>query len=257
MSKYASLIEAIFKAHYNEGVTSFEFTREEIIAQAKRLRIALPKNVGDVIYSFRYRKEFPASILSTCGENEAWVIEGIGKAKYLFRKTTNGWIEPELDHYQIKIPDATPEIIERYALSDEQALLAKVRYNRLIDTFLGITTYSLQNHLRTQVKGIGQIEVDELYVGINKDGTQFIIPVQAKGGNDKIGVVQIRQDIRFCAERYPQLVCRPVAVQFKGSNVIAMFLLELQDEELRMVDERHYKLVPNEEITDEELRVRT
>ena len=59
----------------------------------------------------------------------------------------------------IKIPDATPEIIAAYALGDdEQALLAKVRYNRLIDIFLGLTTYSLQNHLRTYVAGMGQIE---------------------------------------------------------------------------------------------------
>ena len=131
--------------------------------------------------------------------------------------------------------------------------MAKVRYNRLIDIFLGITTYSLQNHLRTQVRDIGQIEVDEPYVGLNKLGAQFIIPVQAKGGNDKIGIVQIGQDVRFCAERYPQLICRPVAVQFKEENVIVMFLLDLQDEELRVVEERHYKLVPNIDITDAEL----
>ena len=74
MSKYAALIQAIFKAHYVQGATSFEFPREEIIVQAKRLRIALPKNVGDVIYSFRYRRELPASILATCGSEETWVI---------------------------------------------------------------------------------------------------------------------------------------------------------------------------------------
>jgi hypothetical protein len=238
---------------YTDGVNSFEFTREEIVTQAKKLQIDLPKNIGDVIYSFRYRKELPSSILSTCNESEIWVIEGIGKAKYRFRKTTSGWIEPRENHYQIKIPDATPEIIERFALNDEQALLAKVRYNRLVDTFLGITSYSLQNHLRTQVQGIGQIEVDELYVGINKAGTHFIIPVQAKGGNDKIGVVQIRQDILFCAERYPYLTCRAIAVQFMGNNVIAMFHLELQDEELMVVEERHFRLVRKEEISDEEL----
>lgn len=51
-------------------------------------------------------------------------------------------------------------------MSDEQALLAKVRYSRLVDIFLGIAAYSLQNHLRTSVVGIGQIEMDELYVGI-------------------------------------------------------------------------------------------
>ena len=65
----------------------------------------------------------------------------------------------------INIPDGTPEIIRGYALDDEQALLAIVRYNRLIDIFLSLTTYSLQNHLRTTVLNIGQIEIDELYIG--------------------------------------------------------------------------------------------
>ena len=53
------------------------------------------------------------------------------------------------------------------AMSDEQALLAKVRYNRLIDVFLGLVAYSLQNHLRTTVTEMGQIEIDEIYVKLD------------------------------------------------------------------------------------------
>jgi len=33
---------------------------------------------------------------------------------------------------------------------------------------------------RWHVKGIGQIEIDELYVGVNKNSAQFTVPVQAK-----------------------------------------------------------------------------
>lgn len=68
------------------------------------------------------------------------------------------FIEPDTMLATIKIPDGTPSIVKKYSASDEQALLTIVRYNRLIDTFLGITCYSLQNHLRTTVDGIGQIE---------------------------------------------------------------------------------------------------
>ena len=46
---------------------------------------------------------------------------------------------------------------------NEQELLAIVRYNRLIDIFLGITCYSLQNHLQTTITGIGQVETNEIY----------------------------------------------------------------------------------------------
>src|SRR5690606_32839349 len=146
---------------------------------------------------------------------------------------------------------ATPEIISAYALGDEQALLAKVRYNRLIDIFLGITASSLQNHLRTTVRGIGQIEVDELYVGLDRNGCQYVVPVQAKGGRDKHGRQQTEQDIACCEQKFPALRCRPVSAQFITANKIAMFELALQDGEIRVVSEEHYELVPAASITDQ------
>ena len=112
----------------------------------------------------------------------------------------------------------------RYAPGDEQALLAKLRYKRLIDIFLGITTASLQNHLRTSLQaaqGRTQIEIDELDVGLNADGAHFVVPVQAKVGRDQIGIVQTQPDVAFCAERFPGLACRPVAAQALRDDVMA------------------------------------
>ena len=80
------------------------------------------------------------------------------------------------------MPDSTPGIIARYSFNDEQAVLARVRYNRLIDIFLGIACLSLQNHFRTTVPGMGQVETDEIYVGVDKGGSHYVVPVQAKGG---------------------------------------------------------------------------
>lgn len=183
-----------------------------------------------------------------------WVIELAGHANYRFRLSQINRILPNLNLIQIKIPDSTPEIIAKYALSDEQALLAKVRYCRLLDIFLGITTYSLQNHLRTTVPNIGQIEIDEIYVGVSRNGTHFVIPVQAKGGDDQLGVVQTKQDIACCAVKFPELICRPVAAQFMADSIIAMFELVLEKDEIVVVEEKHYKLVLGDEISDEDLR---
>jgi hypothetical protein len=158
----------------------------------------------------------------------------------------------------IKVPDATPEIIGAYALNDEQALLARVRYNRLIDIFLGVTAYSLQNHMRTTVKGIGQIEIDEVYVALDRQGVQYVIPVQAKGGRDQLAVVQTNQDLACCAEKFPSLVCRSVSAQFidieDKKKKIAMFELTVEDGRVVVVEEKHYRLVPSAEISIEELR---
>ena len=141
----------------------------------------------------------------------------------------------------IKIPDATPGMVAKYALSDEQALLAKLRYNRIIDIFTGITCYSLQNHLRTTVENIGQIETDELYVGVDKNGLHYIIPIQAKGGKDELSIVQIEQDIKLCCQKYPLLICKAIASQFMADDVIAIIELALVDDEIKKITEKHNK----------------
>jgi len=186
-----------------------------------------------------------------------WVIDGAGRARYRFSLVPSNRILPNPALRAIKIPDATPEIISAYALNDEQALLAKVRYNRLIDIFLGVTAYSLQNHMRTTVRGIGQIEIDEVYVALDRQGVQYVIPVQAKGGKDQLAVVQTKQDLACCAEKFPTLVCRSVSAQFidmEGKNEkIAMFELSVEEGRVVIVEEKHYRLVPSAEIGIEEL----
>ncbi len=252
-NRYQALIETIFLASYKKGITAIPFTREEMLANAESLGIKLPKNPGDILYSFRYRYPLPAKILATQPKGKEWIIEGKGRAMYQFCLVPINRIAPNPNLITIKIPDATPEIIAVNSLSDEQALLAKVRYNRLIDIFLGITTYSLQNHLRTTVRDLGQIEIDEIYVGIDRQGCQYIIPVQAKGGNDQLSTVQAKQDIACCSEKFPGLVFRAISAQFMDDSRIAIFELCLDDDGLvKTVEERHYLLVPGDRITAED-----
>ena len=202
-----------------------------------------------MVYSFRYRSKLPESIQTTAPEGKEWIIVGVGSAQYCFKLCNVANIVPNPHLEDIPIPDNIPEAISLYQLSDEQSLLCKIRYNRLLDLFLGMVTYSMQNHLRTRVKGIGQIEIDELYVGVNKIGQHFIIPVEAKGGTDKVGVVQMMQDIRYCEQRFPDLICVPVAVhRMADDNCLCMFRLTLDGEDARIVDEKHYKLLLNDEI---------
>ncbi|MGA2589962.1 MAG: endonuclease [Bryobacteraceae bacterium] len=256
-NRYQAIIKTIFDRHHKSGMKSFEFTREEFVEMAQDLKIALPKNLGDLPYAFRFRWKLPDEILATAGKDREWIIELVGRAKYRFRLAKLANIVPNPSMIAIKIPDATPEIIAAYALSDEQALLAKVRYNRLLDIFLGLTTYSLQNHLRTTVKSMGdsQIEIDEIYVGVNKHGEQFALPVQAKGGSDRLSVVQTAQDLACCREKFAGLTCRPISAQFMSGDVIAMFELALDGEDVKLVEEKHYKLVPSDQIGADDLKL--
>ncbi|MCP4399623.1 MAG: endonuclease [bacterium] len=252
-NRYKQLIEKIFFDRFSPDAQEIHFERPDLEVAASDLGIKLPKNLGDAIYSMRYRMPLPESILKTQPDGMEWIIEGTGRAKYCFKLVKINRITPNTELITIKIPDSTPEIVSQYALSDEQALLAKVRYNRLIDIFLGLTTYSLQNHLRTTVPGVGQIEIDEIYVGIDRAGCHYVIPVQAKGGDDQLSVVQTKQDIQCCSEKYPTLVCRAVSTQFMEDDLIALFELTVQDERVKLVRELHYRLVFSEEITESDL----
>lgn len=60
-NRYQRIIERIFLSRYQDGATRVEFEREDIVRTASALDIKLPKNLGDVIYSFRYRTPLPES----------------------------------------------------------------------------------------------------------------------------------------------------------------------------------------------------
>ncbi len=229
------------------------FEREDLETAAKDLAIKLPKNLGDVIYSFRYRTALPEYIKSKAPQDKEWTISPSGRSRYCFVAKDVSHITPQPMMTTIKIPDATPGIVVKYAQGDEQSLLAKLRYNRLIDIFTRVTCYSLQNHLRTAIKGIGQVETDEIYVGIDRSGIHYVFPVQAKGGSDKIGIVQIEQDIALCSVKFPQLVCRPIAAQFIEKDRIALFEFTEDEEGVRLHREVHYRLVPPENMSDEDV----
>ncbi len=252
-SAYELIIKKIFHSKYKKGIRKIEFERDELKEAADKLKIPIPKNLGDLVYSFRYRKPLPQSINSTAQKGHIWIIRPAGIAKYRFVQVPDIPIEPNKNMTITKVPDATPGIIAKYALSDEQALLAKLRYNRLIDIFTGVTCYSLQNHLLTAIPGIGQVETDEIYVGIDKRGNHYIIPVQAKGGKDKLSIIQIEQDMALCGHKFKSLICRSIAAQFMKDDVIAMFEFEATNERTAIASEKHYKLVNPDDLTPDDL----
>ena len=253
MSTYRRIIERVFLDRYRPGDVEVDFLRDDLVDAAEALGLPVPKNLGDVLYTFRSRRAFPESVAEKAPVDKQWSIRGAGLGAYKFRLVTANRIVPNSALMTIKIPDATPEIVSAHSMTDEQALLAKIRYNRLLDIFLGVSAYSLQNHLRTTVKDIGQIEIDEIYVAVDSAGRQFVLPVQAKGGNDRLSVEQSEQDFLWCGDRLPDLLCRPILTQFAEGDLIAMFEVTMEDNEIRVVQERHYRLVPASEVTPEDL----
>ena len=171
------LIEKIFSERHRSGLQEVTFTRDDLISAATALGAARPKNLGDVVYSLRYRVPLPDSVRQTAPPRREWAIFPGGNAIYTMRTVPINLIEPRQGLRTIRLPDATPGVIAKYSLTDEQALLARVRYNRLLDVFTGLACYPLQSHLRTSVTipsaidgtaSSSQVETDDLYVGLGR-----------------------------------------------------------------------------------------
>ena len=246
---YSAIVERVFRRKYSKGARMVEFKRSELVTVARELKVALPKNLGDIVYSFRYRQDLPASIRTKAGRGEIWIIRPAGRARYRFELIKNRPIAPNASMTATKIPDCTPGIVAKYSFEDEQALLAKIRYNRLVDVFTGVTCYSLQNHLRTAVPDVGQVETDEIYVGLDTRGAHYVFPMQAKGGKDRLNVVQIEQDLALCAHKFPSLICRPVAAQFLADSEIVLFEFTKDDDGVGIAHEMHYTLVAPDKVS--------
>ncbi|MCL5022074.1 MAG: hypothetical protein M1497_01660 [Nitrospirae bacterium] len=170
----------------------------------------------------------------------------IGRGKHQISKSRSYPVTPNPMYTKTMILDATPPIVRRYAMNEKQLQLAILRSNRLVDAFLHLTCYSIQNNLRATVRGMGQTEIDEIYIGLDHQFRQFVIPVQAKGKDEQIGIVQIEQDVAVCKTKFPSLICRPVAAQFVERDLIALFEFERSEGMVSIKDEKHYRIVPNE-----------
>lgn len=261
-NRYLDIINWVFRRNFRNGATEVGFPRTELAEAAHDLGLDVPKNLGDIVYSIRYRTEIPAEIDQLAPAGMTWALFPAGRSYYAFRPVYMNQIEPRPGLARIKVPDSTPGLIARYAMSDEQALLAKVRYNRLLDIFTGLACYSLQNHLRTSIRVEGssdaksstaQVETDEIYVGIDRHGSHHILPVQAKGGTDRLSIVQIWQDFRVSEQKFESLAARPIATQFLDDKSIALFEFSESGDQISITRECHYSLVPAEKLTDQDL----
>lgn len=261
-NRYLDIIRWVFRRNFKAGAIEVGFSRAELVEAARDLDLDVPKNLGDIVYSIRYRIELPAEINELAPAEMTWALFPAGRGHYAFRPVPINQIEPRPGLARIKVPDSTPGLISRYAMSDEQALLAKVRYNRLLDIFTGLACYSLQNHLRTSIRVEGssgasssrtQVETDEIYVGIDRHGSHHILPVQAKGGTDRLSIIQIWQDFRVAEQKFGKLTARPIATQFLSDKSIALFEFSESGNQISIARERHYSLVLAEDLSDQDL----
>lgn len=226
LKEYDRVIIRVFKRVRagHEDADRLPFAKSDVERAISDLGLTI-KNIPDIVYTYRSgRSPLPQTILA----HGNWAIEGTGKGKYAFVKLARSpYVDIPTDIEITRILDATPQLVLKYQGTDEQGLLSRIRYNRLIDTFTALTTYHIQGHFRTTVSNVGQVEIDDLYIGIDTDGHGFVLPVEAKSESpkDQLGVVQITQMVKFARQHFPDLIVRPIGVKIMpdGSYVFLEF----------------------------------
>ena len=241
---YDQLLIAVFKGKWRPGLNELAFSKDDLIDTAARLNLRI-KNLADVLYTYRSRRPFPAQIV----EKGNWIIAAKGSGKYAFVKVTQAAIVEVPSTLKIfPIPYAVPEIVAANLANDEQGLLTVARYNRLLDVFTGLACFHLQSHIRTHVKGHGQIEVDELYVGVDKDGRGYVLPVEGKVIGESLGIDKAVGLTLFASAKYPHLTCRAIALLREAEDIVTCIEFEPADDisKVSVLDLRRYQLVRNE-----------
>jgi len=221
------------------------FTKSDIEQAIKVLGLEIAtKNVPDIVYTYRSgRSALPEAIL----KHGHWAIEGRGKGKYAFRRLERSpYFDIPTDIAITPVLDSTPQIVLKYQSSDEQAILARIRYNRLVDLFTSLTTYHLQGHFRTTVSETGQVEVDDLYIGLDVDASAYVLPLEAKidSDRDKLGVIQVTQMVKFARQQFPDVPVRPIGVKLlaDGSFLFLEFTAETDPNKIATKRYKRYQL---------------
>jgi len=241
LNAYDQVLIRVFRKHWKTGLAEIPFSKDDLIDAAAAVGLRI-KNIADILYTYRSRRKLP----DTLREKGNWIIAAKGSGKYAFVSVSGASIVQIPGHIKIyPIPYAVPEIVATNLAQDEQGLLTIVRYNRLLDVFTGLACFHLQSHVRTQVAGHGQVEVDDLYVGVDKDGRGFVLPVEAKDAGESLGVDKAVSLALFAKAKYKSLICRPIAVIRQSPSLFACVEFEPVTElsKVAVLDIRRYQLV--------------
>jgi hypothetical protein len=90
-NRYSQIIEELFHFRFKPGAMEVPFERDDLVRVAKRLGIRLPKNLGDVIYSFRYRTTLPESVRAKAPARERMDHPASRTGEVLFCRDCEGY----------------------------------------------------------------------------------------------------------------------------------------------------------------------
>jgi hypothetical protein len=257
MGKYEDTILHVFDNKRSEGFSVDEeipFDRDDIEDALDELGITV-KNVPDIPYAYRSRRALPDHI-EQHGYNAIILDDSIegADATYLFTKEEQLiHIPDEYDETHRTSLAELPDPVQEYIGKDEQGVLTQVRYAGLLDDFTGMDTYHLQSHMRFRVNS-REAELDDLYIGVDEDGNDHAVAVEAKGVGETLNKNQLIRNTRGIEQKsaYPNRV-ETLAVKLDEDGYFYLFEFDVDkvDGENHVKMERVWQYEFSEETTEE------
>lgn len=147
-----------------------------------------------------------------------------GKDEYGNTIPINDWLEWGTPDRTITIPNAVPDLVQRFISDDEASLFSIIDYCNVLSTVFDTEIYRVQSPMKWQPN-----EIDGYYVG--KRGRNTIVyPVEAKAisTGDDINLVQMYGQYQTFISKYSRddlsLVVRPVAAKMEETGMLLALL---------------------------------
>jgi len=247
---YVPILVDIFQRKYQDGDEIVEFTLDEVRETAERLDIKI-RNPSDLIYRMKSRTKLPSEML----DKGFKIIKIVKKGVYQFQLGESTIVDLTRENV-FQIQDTTPVAVRRFLeekLSeiDEQGLLTIIHYCDLLSHFTGLKIYRLKSHVRKSIVNIGQVEVDEVDIGIGLDSleTPIIFPIEAKSASDPLNWTQIANQVNFSKQLFLNYVIRPIGIKVDYDSLLHIieFTPEMEANKIKIKNSATYNLILSEE----------
>ncbi|MEP4699615.1 MAG: hypothetical protein ABJZ79_00570, partial [Parasphingorhabdus sp.] len=207
------------------------------------LHLELPTTLGDISYSYRNRKPLPEVISRTAPDGYEWKMELVGRSAYAFLLRRIMHLEADPDAIVSKALDQTPGALLDLVPTQSGKADLVLRSGDLLAQFLSLDLEHVHSQLRTTLGGNGQIEISALFAECGKDEITTVVPVHIQTEKGSLQANKILRNLSYASIQFPNTPCRAVVVQVLDHNVLALFEIEKEFDELRIVQEHHVRLI--------------
>ena len=148
----------------------------------------------------------------------------------------------------VGILDNTPTVVGQLARDERELLLARLRFNRLLDNFLGISTFPV--HLLFDSPFYDSIgpEVEELHFGIAPFGDKCMVIVLSERWNGSPAISKLRASSEVPFKYSHNMRVHFILAHQTGGNCLALIELDLSSQRSKVKAEKHYEFIKPDEL---------